>query len=128
MANLRELAEGIFAKAGIQIEASSFDRVPHLLTEVTKVTKFGTLWHYTNKGGLEGILNSGKLWATEIKRLSDTTEFQHGLDQLESIITSPRGKYVSPKIIQLFLDGVKIMRDYPVNIYVACFTHMSNSP
>ncbi len=35
------------------------------------------LWHYTTVGGLEGILSSGRIWATEVYSTSDSSEFIH---------------------------------------------------
>jgi hypothetical protein len=43
---------------------------------------FGTpipeqVWHYTTVAGLEGILSSGTVWATEAHRTTDPSEFIH---------------------------------------------------
>jgi hypothetical protein len=38
------------------------------------------VWHYTNLGGFEGILSSGRIWATEAHHTTDTTEFVHARD------------------------------------------------
>lgn len=35
------------------------------------------VWHYTSLSGFEGILSSGKLWATEAHYTTDATEFIH---------------------------------------------------
>lgn len=37
----------------------------------------GTLYHYTSLTGLEGILSSGSLWATDIRYLNDAAEMRH---------------------------------------------------
>jgi hypothetical protein len=36
------------------------------------------IYHYTNDVGLKGILESGKLWLTEISSLNDPSELNHG--------------------------------------------------
>lgn len=36
------------------------------------------IYHYTNAVGLKGILESGKLWLTEISGLNDPSELNHG--------------------------------------------------
>ncbi len=36
-----------------------------------------TLWHYTDANGLLGIINSGTIWATDIRFLNDAKEFVH---------------------------------------------------
>ncbi len=35
------------------------------------------LWHYTNLDGLEGILTTGKVWATDARYTTDPSEFVH---------------------------------------------------
>lgn len=50
--------------------------------------KFG---HYTSQAGMMGIIESEKLWATNIKYLNDEHEFQHALDLIREII--PQSKY-----------------------------------
>ena len=35
------------------------------------------VWHYTNLAGFEGILSSGRVWATEAHHTTDKTEFVH---------------------------------------------------
>lgn len=35
------------------------------------------VWHYTNLAGFEGILSSGRIWATEAHHTTDKTEFVH---------------------------------------------------
>ena len=37
---------------------------------------YAELFHYTSLGALEGILDSGSLWATHIKHLNDSSEFE----------------------------------------------------
>ena len=38
------------------------------------------VWHYTNLAGFEGILSSGRVWATEAHHTTDKTEFVHARD------------------------------------------------
>ncbi len=38
------------------------------------------IYHYTDDVGLNGILESGKLWLTEIRNLNDPSELHHGFD------------------------------------------------
>lgn len=39
-----------------------------------------TLYHYTTGDGFKGILSSKELWATEIRFLNDSTEFETAID------------------------------------------------
>ena len=38
-----------------------------------------TVYHYTNHAGLRGIIDSGRLWLTNIFDLNDSSELRHGL-------------------------------------------------
>jgi hypothetical protein len=38
------------------------------------------IWHYTSLAGFEGILSSGRVWATEAHHTTDATEFVHARD------------------------------------------------
>ena len=52
------------------------------------------IYHYTNDAGLQGIIQSGKLWFSDIFGLNDPSELRHGLkvaiDVLKSRITDAR--------------------------------------
>ncbi|MGH8194064.1 MAG: DUF2971 domain-containing protein [Woeseiaceae bacterium] len=45
------------------------------------------LYHYTSAEGLIGILQSGEIWATSIRHLSDTSEFTYTLQRAEQAST-----------------------------------------
>jgi Protein of unknown function (DUF2971) len=44
------------------------------------------IYHYTNDAGLRGILESGKLWLTDIFNLNDPSELSHGFSHAISIL------------------------------------------
>jgi hypothetical protein len=44
------------------------------------------LWHYTTLCGFEGIVASGRLWATDVRFLNDRTEFIHSRKIAEGLI------------------------------------------
>ncbi len=44
-----------------------------------------TIYHYTNDVGLKGILESGKLWLTDIFNLNDPSELRHGFRRATEI-------------------------------------------
>jgi hypothetical protein len=49
------------------------------------------VWHYTTIDGLQGILSSGTIWATEARSTRDKTEFVHARDiALEYLKTAER--------------------------------------
>jgi hypothetical protein len=37
------------------------------------------IYHYTNDAGLRGIIDTGKLWLTDIFNLNDPSELRYGL-------------------------------------------------
>src|SRR6266540_1307643 len=43
------------------------------------------VFHYTTVDGLRGIVESGKLWATEVGYLNDASEYVHANDILASV-------------------------------------------
>ena len=45
------------------------------------------LYHYTDEGGLKGILTSGQLWLTDILTLNDPSELTHGLTLASQILS-----------------------------------------
>jgi hypothetical protein len=44
------------------------------------------VYHYTNDVGLRGIIESGKIWLTDIFNLNDPSELSHGFSQAISIL------------------------------------------
>src|ERR1700680_3576354 len=46
------------------------------------------LYHYTNDAGLKGIIESGKLWFSDIFGLNDPSELRHGLSIAIDVIKS----------------------------------------
>lgn len=48
------------------------------------------LYHYTSMSGLEGILESGSLWATSIRELNDPSEFEYTLRSFEGQLATGR--------------------------------------
>ena len=46
-----------------------------------------TLYHYTNDGGLRGIIETGKLWFTDIFYLNDPSELKYSVRLASDILT-----------------------------------------
>lgn len=46
----------------------------------------GGLYHYTDIGGLKGILDAQQLWGTHVAYLNDSQEFSYGVDSICTII------------------------------------------
>ncbi len=47
------------------------------------------LYHYTDKLGLEGILENQTLWATNYQFLNDASELVHFKEQFKEILIPP---------------------------------------
>lgn len=53
------------------------------------------IYHYTNAPGLEGIVRSNRLWATDVSFMNDATELTYGRPLL---LAAVRGKVASTKL------------------------------
>lgn len=64
------------------------------------------LCHYTDPGGLEGILKSGMFWATNVAYLNDPHEFRFAFRVLEDMIR--RGEHaLDERLVGTFLEGLR---------------------
>lgn len=78
------------------------------------------LYHYTSAEGLQGILTSHQLWATEVQHLNDSSEGQYGLticlEELDKAADALGGP--APRFVSDFRKHFSEARD---TVYVACF-------
>jgi hypothetical protein len=86
------------------------------------------LWHYTNLGGLKGILGSKTLWATHVHHLNDTSEFSYGiaiaLRHLEEAVKGVKSDTALRILTGLTADGGTALKGYfgkRPDLYVTCF-------
>lgn len=56
--------------------------------DIDKQSPPPVIYHYTNDTGLRGIIETGKLWFTDIFNLNDPTELKHGIGPAIEIITA----------------------------------------
>lgn len=88
------------------------------------------LYHYTNVAGLIGIINSQKMWATNIKYLNDASEISYASNLIVKRVRALQLKIPKPydsadkDPIHLLLDKIAKMyskeRTLP-DVYVSCF-------
>jgi hypothetical protein len=88
-----------------------------------------SVWHYTSVAGLEGILSSNTVWATDARYTNDTTEFIHAkdialgyLDRLtpaDKFETSARD-HVRNAVIEAFNNGA--LSTSITEVYLASFS------
>ncbi len=58
------------------------DETPSIFGETNTIDD-GLLWHYTDAGGLIGIIEHNALWASSTTTLNDSTELRYGLKVLD---------------------------------------------
>lgn len=51
----------------------------------------GVVWHYTDLGGLLGILSTNTLWASASSLLNDTEEMRHGREKVREALAKASG-------------------------------------
>lgn len=87
------------------------------------------VWHYTTLEGLEGILSSGRIWATDVRFTKDKTEFIHARDIVDEYLNSVKtdnARFVFPieKLSKMlhkdFDDGA--LSPHENEVYVASFS------
>ncbi len=98
-------------------EAISINFLGELETEAAPLA----LYHYTHKGGLEGILSSGSLWVCDIFTMDDRLELKHGLIQAVEIL---RGMAESAPCETQWLSGrfVALLSDEVIKATAHYFT------
>jgi hypothetical protein len=87
------------------------------------------LWHYTSLKALDGILSSGKIWATEARFTSDTTEYvfarQVATDYVNSL--KPQKGYAQLgiddllKLLDISYEKGVLSRDF-ADVFIASFS------
>ena len=63
-----------------------------------------TVYHYTNDAGLKGILESGRVWLTNVFKLNDPSEVYHGFSR--AIDTLKRKASTGQPEHKKFADGL----------------------
>lgn len=87
------------------------------------------LWHYTDAGGLRGILENDELWASETRFLNDATEISYGLEVASEATNAAvkSGRWSDSTCNVLWRAMAKNGANLPAywraksQIYVACF-------
>jgi hypothetical protein len=82
------------ARAILRYEAEATKILQAFVNTVETKKPPPILYHYTNDAGLAGIIESGRLWFSDIFALNDPSELRHGLgiaiDLLKSRATDAR--------------------------------------
>lgn len=66
-----------------------------------------TLYHYTSFKGLLGIVDSGVLWASDVRYMNDSAEMKHTADLIRTdVVSRIAGGHPLPKLLNQFMDWV----------------------
>jgi Protein of unknown function (DUF2971) len=82
------------------------------------------IYHYTNDAGLRGIIETGKLWFTDIFNQNDPSELRHGLNPAVEILEAeaakgmPEAKLFAEHVAGVLRGGVEQTAHY----FVCCFS------
>jgi hypothetical protein len=66
------------------------------------------LYHYTSFSGFKGIVEEGAIWATDIRFLNDTKEFNYGIDLVKRFVVESAlgiGQFLASSIIDQALQS-----------------------
>jgi hypothetical protein len=64
------------------------------------------LYHYTNKGGLEGMLQSGTFWLSNVFRLNDDKEIRYGVEAACGYLLEAAAEPNATEVVQLVASTV----------------------
>lgn len=88
------------------------------------------VFHYTDAGGLIGIVESGTLRATDFRFLNDESELNYAFDLARDVVATQYGERTDNALVIEFLNAASGDRPtFYANIpyYLACFTELENS-
>jgi hypothetical protein len=82
------------------------------------------LYHYTNRGGFEGIITAQQIWFTHYQHLNDDTEIRFGMDVAKATLAElgtrmPKGKVFCDMVTDLFSTE---NMDTAFGFYIASFS------
>ena len=81
------------------------------------------LFHYTNSSGMRGILESGRLWATNYRFLNDVSEVAYGMTLFESIVQDRLANAKTDVVAEFLGRTIRTANafDGMFDCYIACF-------
>jgi hypothetical protein len=87
------------------------------------------VYHYTDAGGLQGILESGVLWATHYRFLNDSSELRYIFDLATEIAIEQLRNVTHGDLAQMFVEHVTTApTPYSDTVYyLCCFSEFDNS-
>ncbi|MCI0429124.1 MAG: DUF2971 domain-containing protein [Rhodospirillales bacterium] len=82
------------------------------------------IYHYTDDRGLKGILETGKLWFTDLFNLNDPSELNHGIRHAIEILRAEadKGLEAAKLFSKLFSQALTGSVDRTAHYFVCCFS------
>jgi hypothetical protein len=74
------------------------------------------IYHYTDIDGLLGMVISGKIWATHVSRLNDSSEYHHGIKVVEDCVRNSMPASSKPLVDKILSEFKR------AETYVACYS------
>ena len=114
--DMREAAERFYVEAETTVNAFA-ENIEAQLPPTT-------IYHYTNDAGLRGILESGKIWITDVFNLNDPTELKHGVVTALDILKAeadngkPEVKYFFGEMSAMLEGDIERIAHF----FVCCFS------
>jgi len=85
------------------------------------------LYHYTTTDALLGILNSGSLWASDIRFLNDATEFTFARDLLVHTLQTRASRLRNARVREIIFERFEnLQAARTVHAYVVSFSEQGN--
>lgn len=100
----------IMGSALSSFDSAAQDILKEFLDPVDALPPPATIYHYTNDRGLRGILETGRLWCSDIFSLNDPSELRHGFSHLVKLLTE-RSKRGPPETQMFAGDFTKFLND-----------------
>ncbi|MBK8568650.1 MAG: hypothetical protein IPN81_00940 [Nitrosomonadales bacterium] len=66
------------------------------------------IYHYTDINGLLGMIASGKIWATHISRLNDSSEYHHGIKVVADCVRAAMPISSKPLVDKILSEFQKV--------------------
>jgi len=103
--------------------------IQSLLPDLEEAPLPSTVYHYTDSGGLLGILESGVLWATHYRYLNDSSELRYIFDLAVQVAADRLRSRNDGPLARAFLEYVSTEAPpYGDTVYyLCCFSEADNS-
>jgi hypothetical protein len=78
------------------------------------------LFHYTSMEGMEAILSSCRIWASDIHSMNDASELHYPLEIIRERLILAHDRYPDSRMLETLIDSVGTLSSAP--LYISCFS------